>query len=72
LQTDFAGILLEIFFKTQHFSKEAGRPGKILQFQMQFATKPLDFGSWIFFCQSTHIDLSYALFHEGVFVRVLL
>jgi hypothetical protein len=49
LQADFAGISLEIFVKTQHFSKEAGRPGKILQFQMQFATKPLDFGSWIFF-----------------------
>jgi hypothetical protein len=27
----------EIFVKTQHFSKETGRPEKILQFKMQFA-----------------------------------
>jgi hypothetical protein len=47
LQADFVGISLEIFVKTQHFTKEAGRPGKNLQFQMQFATKPLDFGSCI-------------------------
>jgi hypothetical protein len=54
LQADFAGISLEIFVKTQHFSKEAGRPGNILRFQMQFATKPLDFGSWIFFSVKVH------------------
>jgi hypothetical protein len=30
-------ISLNFFVKTQHFSKETGRPEKFLQFKMQFA-----------------------------------
>jgi hypothetical protein len=66
LQADFAGISLEIFVKTHHFSKEAGRPGKILQFQMQFATKPLDLSFYQKFLKmyvfNAQIDIPRAYF----------
>jgi hypothetical protein len=49
LQGDFAKISLKVFVKTQHFSKETGRPEKILQFKTQFAQLGKPRAGWIFF-----------------------
>jgi hypothetical protein len=49
LQGDFAEMSLIFFVKTQHFSKESGRP-KIQQFQMQFP----QFGEAGFFPVKVH------------------
>jgi hypothetical protein len=45
---------MEIFVKTQHFSNEAGWPGKNLQFHMQFATIAQGFEGWPFFKIKVH------------------
>jgi hypothetical protein len=42
-------ISLKVFVKTQHFSKETGRPEKILQFKTQFAQLGKPRAGWIFF-----------------------
>jgi hypothetical protein len=56
-------ISLNFFVKTQHFSKETGRPEKNLQFKMQIAQLCYPLEGW---SESTCPGLSNVICHIGV------